>query len=162
MSKLNKALETLRAQAKTFQAIIDLADAMEPVASVEQASAEASGKLRDLRAEIVTADAAAASAKQRAADADADATERANQAKLVAERIVREAEQHADALRKHAETEAAEIVNVARARAKTFDKQADLSMARVDEATTALTTIEAKHAEIQASVDALLRKLGAA
>jgi hypothetical protein len=35
-------------------------------------------------------------------------------------------------------------------------------MARADEATAALATIEAKHAEIQASVDALLRKLGVA
>jgi hypothetical protein len=162
MSKLNKALETLRAQAKTFQAIIDLADAMEPVASVEQASAEASGKLRDLRAEIVTAEAEATSAKQRAADAEADAAEQADNAKRVAERIVREAEEHADALRKHAELEAAEIVNVARFRAKTFGEKADLAMAKVEEATAALATIEAKHAEIQASVDGLLRKLGVA
>jgi multidrug resistance efflux pump len=162
MSDLNKSLETLRAQAKTFQAIIDLADAMTGVASVEQAVAEGHAKLKTLRDEIVTAEAEATSAKQRATDAEADAAEQANQAKQHAERHVREAEEHADALRKHAETEAAEIVNVARNKAKTYDEKADLSMARVDEATAALATIEAKHAEIQASVDGLLRKLGVA
>jgi chromosome segregation ATPase len=109
MADLNHAVENVRSLARTFQSVIDLADALEGFASVEQAVREANIQLAGKRKQADAAidelaratagiDEAHAHARQIVIDAELGATQACDAANAQVEQLLGEARTEADRL----------------------------------------------------------------
>jgi predicted nucleic acid-binding Zn-ribbon protein len=99
MSHLNQAIENVRATARVFQSVIDLAEALAKVGSIEQATVEANAALAKVRNEVTAAE-SKLSEQRLKADAEyaqADAASIVEAAKTVAESLRAEAQADRDA-----------------------------------------------------------------
>jgi chromosome segregation ATPase len=91
MADLNQAIEQVRGVARTFQAVIDLSEAVGQLASLEQAVSENRAALAKLQAEN-------AAEQARSADLAVQAQATIDEANAKAEAVMQSAQAHADTL----------------------------------------------------------------
>lgn len=138
MADLDKALSNVKSLARTFQSVIDLADAMTQVASVEQAAREAQARLDGHRKEAEAVQGAIANARAQTAAMMSSAKAEAEKANQATEKA-----------RKDAQLE----VETARAYAAQIRRDAD------EQVKTSLDAAEKKLHAINATVNARTQEL---
>jgi phenylalanyl-tRNA synthetase alpha subunit len=125
-----KTIEGVREFARKFQSVIDLADALEPIANLELAEAELRGQVQKLQGERDKALAEVTDAKAKAAALVSDAEAKA---KAVTGEAEKAAKDQADAILDQARGEAGKASDKAKADAKKSEKRvADLQAQEAD------------------------------
>lgn len=150
MSKI-KTIEEVREFARKFQSVIDLANAVEPIAKLELAEAELRGQVTKLQAERDALAATVADAKETATRMTKEAKAQAA-ATLAA--AIEEAKAKADEIIEQARDEAGKANDKAKAEAKRLDK-------RIEEAKAEEADLDRDIASRKAELAALEEKLEA-
>lgn len=160
MSKKITAAETIEALANQYRAMVEAAEMLKQIGSLENAAAEATRAAEAARAERDAAVAEASEAKAASkkakdqvvsilAKADADATETRNKAVSEREGILAEAENHADELVRKARVEAGQELSGVTAKKASMTKDIETLQGKMDELVAGIASKTAEVADLE-------------
>jgi hypothetical protein len=144
MADKRTAIEDVRSVARTFQAVIDLANSLDGLTSIETATQHAKVELEKLRAAADLARGTRDSALHAAQEADKNAASLVDQAHAKAQQIVADAEQAAKQSREQSSARAQQIEADGAERLESLRSQGSLIIESIRQKQAELDALEAK------------------